>query len=137
MDDGFLDREAWQRMLAREGLAPALDAPLRTPPGATVGLLRRDEYRAGAGTLLLWVGGAGCMQVETRAYAGVAGDDLGLLFIADPAAFAVLRREGLAPLAAMIRKGQLDPYVLKTMEQLEAAGLADFIEAMDLVCAAH
>jgi len=37
----------------------------------------------------------------------------------------------------LVRQGKLDPYMLKTMGQLEAAGLADFVEDLGLTFPKH
>ena len=125
MDDAFLDREAWQRMLEREGVRPSA-------PGIAVGLLRRDDYRGRCGTLLVWEQGACGLRAAYRPYQGVAPDDLGLLLVADDPALDSLREQGFASMAPLIRRRRLDPYILKTMDQLEAGGLADFVEDLAL-----
>ena len=45
MQDGFLDCAGWQSMLDREGMPVS---------SASIGLLRRDDFTARCGTLLLW-----------------------------------------------------------------------------------
>jgi hypothetical protein len=37
----------------------------------------------------------------------------------------------------LIRQGRLHPYMLKTMDELEAAGLAEFVEDLGLVFPKH
>lgn len=134
--DGFLDREAWQSMLEHEGLACLPGAPM-APVLAAVGLLRRADYQAQCGTLLVWESAGAGMSAAFRPYTGRAPDDLALLLIAAPAELLTLCAQGLAQLPAMIRKGRLDPFILKTMAQLEAAGLGDFIEALGLNFPVH
>jgi hypothetical protein len=128
MVDGFFNRAGWQSMLDREGM------PMST---ASIGLLRREDFAARRGTLLLWrCGDEGC-QADLREYNGAAGDDVAVLLVADDAALAALREGGWAPLPALIRQGRLHPYMLKTMDELEEAGLAEFVEDLGLVFPKH
>ena len=97
-----------------------------------IGLLQREDYRSGKGTMLVWELGAEGMHATCRPYGGKNPQDLGLLFVADADDLATLRSEGLACLASMIRRRRFDPYMLKTMAALEAAGLAEFVEDLGL-----
>jgi len=60
-----------------------------------------------------------------------------VLLVADREALTALREDGWSPLQAMIRQGRLHPYMLKTMDELEAAGLAEFVEDLGLVFPKH
>lgn len=128
MKNNFLDRAAWQDMLNRE----------QTPDtSGCVGLLRRSDFASRQGTLLVWCGKAGGMEADFRAYDGSAGSDVDLLLVADDDALQALRTQGLAALRSMVRSGRLHPYMLKTMDELESAGLADFVEDMGLTFPKH
>jgi hypothetical protein len=37
----------------------------------------------------------------------------------------------------LVRRGKLQPYMLKTMNELEVAGLADFVEDLGLIFPKH
>ncbi|MBK7135128.1 MAG: hypothetical protein IPH73_02505 [Rhodocyclales bacterium] len=128
MRDGFFNRAGWQSMLDREGM------PMST---ASIGLLRREDFAARCGTLLLWRRDAEGCRADLREYNGAAGDDVAVLLVADDAALAALREGGLAPLPALVRQGRLHPYMLKTMDELEAAGLVEFVEDLGLVFPKH
>lgn len=128
MKNNFLDRAAWQDMLDRE----------QTPEtSGCIGLLRRSDYASHQGTLLVWCGKAGGMEADFRAYGGSAGSDVDLLLVADDDALQALRTQGLAALRPMVRTGRLHPYMLRTMDELESAGLADFVEDMGLTFPKH
>lgn len=115
-------------MLEREGL-PASDA--------SIGLLRRDDFASRRGTLLLWRNNRDGCRAELSEYNGAAAEDTAVLLVADAEALAALREGGLAPLPALVRQGRLHPYMLKTMGELEAAGLAEFVEDLGLVFPKH
>ncbi|MEZ5614277.1 MAG: hypothetical protein R3E35_03545 [Rhodocyclaceae bacterium] len=115
-------------MLEREGLPAS---------SASIGLLRRDDFAARRGTLLLWRNdSAGCRAVLSE-YNGATAEDTAVLLVADAEALAALREGGLAPLPALVRQGRLHPYMLKTMDELEDAGLAEFVEDLGLVFPKH
>ncbi len=128
MEDGFLDCAGWQAMLNREGMPAS---------SASIGLLRRGDFAARRGTLLLWRSDAEGCRADLREYSGQYGDDVAVLLVADADALADLREGGWAVLPGMIRRGRLSPYILKTMDELEAAGLAEFVEDLELAVPRH
>ena len=115
-------------MLDREGMPAS---------SAAIGLLRREDFTLRSGTLLLWRRDENGCRVLLREYNGRAGDDVAVLMVADEDALAALRADGWAPLPGLIRQGRLHPYMLKTMDELEAAGLAEFVEDLGLVFPKH
>ena len=115
-------------MLDREGMPAA---------SAAIGLLRRDDFTARSGTLLLWRSDSEGCRAVLREYSGRAGEDVAVLLVADRDALMALREDGWAPLPGLIRQGRLHPYMLKTMDELEAAGLAEFVEDLGLVFPKH
>jgi hypothetical protein len=108
--------------------------PLSTE-SAAIGVLGRADFAARRGTLLLWQPGRD--GVGTREYQGVAGADVAVLLVADDEALQALRSQGLAPVPALVRQGKLHPYMLKTLDELEAAGLSEFVEDLGLVFPKH
>jgi hypothetical protein len=128
MENSFLDRTGWQTMLAREQAPEA---------SACIGVLRRNEFAARRGTLLFWRFTADGLQVDFQEYRGDLGNDAAVLLVADEEAVDTLRTRGLAAIPSLVRLGRLHPYMLKTMDELEAAGLADFVEDMGLTFPKH
>lgn len=128
MKDLFLDREGWQAMLDREAAPGA---------AACIGLLRREDFAARQGTLLVWCGEAGGLRAALREYSGEAAADVAMLLVVDGEAVQTLRSSGLAPIRSLLRQGRLQAYMLKTMDELESAGLADFVEDLGLVFPKH
>lgn len=127
-DDAPFDHAAWQTML------DAADLPDAT---AWIGVLGRVDFAARHGRLLLWRRDAAGVRITTRAYDGVAGDDVALLLVVADAAVTQLLASGLERIPALVRDGTLHPYMLMTLDGLEDAGLADFVEDMGLVFPKH
>lgn len=127
-DDPPFDLAAWQTMLE------AADLPEAT---AWVGVLGRADFATRHGRLLLWRRDATGVRVSSRAYDGVAGDDVAMLLVVADEAVAQLLADGLTRMAALVRDGALHPYMLMTLDGLEDAGLADFVEDMGLVFPKH
>lgn len=139
-EDGFFDCAAWQAMLNREAAVAAVTM------GGCVGLLRRDDFTRRSGTLLVWSGvsanGGGKpdkarLTAEIREYRGATDADLAMLLVADAETLQLLQVEGLTALPTLVRRGKVDPYMLKTMHELEQAGLTDFIENLGLAFPKH
>lgn len=117
---------------------PLLDA-LDCPAGAhgAIGLLRGADYALGSGTLLVWQAVDGAWRAAARDYAGSIDPDLSLLLVADEPALQRLLREGAGCVAPLVSRGGLRPFILRTLDELEAAGLADFVEDLGLVFPKH
>ncbi|MDR2239122.1 MAG: hypothetical protein LBE33_01605 [Zoogloeaceae bacterium] len=128
MEDEFFNRASWQAMLNREGMPPS---------SASIGLLRRQDFAARRGTLLLWRSDAAGCRADLREYSGTPGDDVAILLVADDKALATVQEDGWQPLPILIRQGRLHPYMLKTLDELEEAGLAGFVEDLGLVFPKH
>lgn len=128
LSDCFLECALWQRMLDRESALVG---------GGCIGLLRREDFSARSGCLLIFQGTPQGMRASMRAYLGEAGGDVAVLLVADAEAMQTLQQQGLAALRRLVRQGRLDPYMLKTMDQLEQAGLADFVEDLGLTFPKH
>ena len=124
--DLFFDLARWQRLL---------DAETEVPGG--IGLLRRQDFIAREGTLLLFRDGAPGTRVSLSAYSGEADAEVGVLLVADAEAIRSLQTQGLGAARTLLRQGRLHPYMLKTLAQLEESGLADFVEDLGLAHPKH
>ncbi len=120
--DPFFDIAGWQAMF--EGEADS-------PPDGCIGIIRRADFTAHHGSLLVWRGG----RTVIVDYAG--SSDVAVLLVADEESMLQLRARGFAALPPLIRQGRLHPYILKTLDQLEDAGMMDFIEDLGLVFPKH
>ena len=123
-----LDCAAWKAMLDREGLAAA---------DASVGVLTKDAFSARRGRVLVWRGTSGGASVALREFCGDFDADVAMLLVADRDALAAVVEQGLAEVPQLVRRGRLHPYMLRSLDGLEAAGLADFVEDFGLVFPRH
>lgn len=128
LNDGFLDCTAWRAWLEREALPNAT---------AWIGVLRRDEFAAGRGKLLVWRTDDDGVRVAVRDYRGVVEPDVALLLVADSEALGELLAQGAVRIRPLVRRGRLQPYMLKTLDELDEVGLADFVEDLGLVFPRH
>jgi len=129
-EDRFLDCTRWQTML--EQLSGSGFAP-----GAGIGLLRKEVFAARQGSLVVLRKEVSGMRALVREYSGEPGADVTILLVLDAAALETLQTHGLTCARALVRQGGLQPYILKTMDQLEAAGMDDFIEDLGLTFPKH
>lgn len=128
MSETLLDCSAWKAMLDREGIAAA---------DAYVAVVTRDDYAARRGNVLVWRGTGDGARTEVRAYDGRLAADVAMLLVADPEALGALLAAGLAEVPHLVRRGKLHPYMLMTLDGLDAVGLADFVEDFGLVFPRH
>ncbi|CAI07281.1 hypothetical protein [Aromatoleum aromaticum] len=128
MSDGLLDCAAWKAMLDRDGV-PAADA--------SIGVLTKEDFAARHGRVLVWRGTFEGANVTLRSYRGDFDADVAMLLVADRDALAAVLADGLAQVAPLVRRGKLHPYMLRTLEDLEDAGLSDFVEDFGLVFPRH
>lgn len=128
MHAGVLDCDAWRAMLAREALAAA---------DACIGVLTREDFAARRGRLLVWRATPDDVQVALRDYRGEPDGDVAMLLVAPREAIAAVLADGLVQVPQLVRRGRLDPYMLRSLADLEDAGLADFVEDFGLVFPRH
>ncbi|MFZ5510983.1 MAG: hypothetical protein ACOZCP_13115 [Pseudomonadota bacterium] len=127
-----VEATVWQDLLQQAAAAwPPVPARL------SIGFLGRADHGARRGRLLPWPPAEGGGPSRWRDYRGEAEDDLGLLLVLDEAEAVSLCREGLAFLPTMVRRGKALPYVLRSADELEAAGLMEFVEDLGLVFPKH
>lgn len=77
------------------------------------------------------------MHAFVRNYSGEPGLDVAVLLVLDAVAAQSLQTLGFASARTLVRQGNLQPYILKTMDQLEASGMDDFIEDLGLAFPKH
>ena len=129
-EDPFLDCTLWQTMLEQlSGFGIAAHAG--------IGLLRKETFTTRKGSLVILRNETSGMRALIAEYSGEPGLDVALLLVVDAAAAASLQTHGLASARALVRQGSLQPYILKTMDELEAAGMDNFIEDLGLTFPKH
>jgi len=129
-EDTFLDCTLWQTVLEElsgSGIAQ----------GASIGLLRMKTFAARQGSLVILRKEASGMRALIREHSGEFGPDVAVLLVVDDVAIEALQTQGLASARTLVRQGKLQPYILKTMDQLEAAGMEDLIEDLGLTFPTH
>ena len=102
-------------------------------PGICIGLLRRDDFSARSGRLLVLQDSG----VSERAYCGDAGAEVAVLLVLSAVAVRTLQAQGFVAVRTLVRRGELHPYMLKTLAQIEEAGLAEFVEDLGLSFPQH
>lgn len=122
--DPFFDIPGWQAIFERES---------EPPPDGCLGIIRRADFAAGRGRLLRWR----AQHAELHEYSAGSAGDVAVLLVADVESVSRLRELGLAAIPPLVRQGKLHPYMLKTMTQLEDAGMMDFVEDLGLVFPKH
>ena len=104
------------------------------PPDAIRPGQRAPDLDAPDATLL-----PGLIDAHTHFFleGGELDPDLAMLLVADPDALRAVLADGLAQVPQQVRRGALHPYMLMTLDDLEDAGLSDFVEDFGLVFPRH
>ncbi len=126
--DGDLDCAAWRAWLEREALPSA---------SAGIGVLLLEDFACGRGTLLVGRRDGEGVHVALRDYRGSCDPDVALLLVGDAETLGDVLAHGVAQMRPLVRRGRLQPYMLKTLDELHDAGLADFVEDLGLVFPKH
>ena len=127
-----LDAASWRKVLAAlPDIAPGVGA------GATVAFVTSEDFASKGGSAWLWRPGSPSPQPESQAYSGGSAQDWGMLLVVSASALDRLCAAGDSCIAALVQRGEIRPFVLHAMEDLETAGLADFIESLGLVFPRH
>lgn len=107
------------------------------PCSLAIGLMSRGDHGARSGRMLAWRSAEHGLHTEWRPYQGEPGPDLGVLLVGTEEGLRRLQADGLGVVANLVRTGQLLPYILKSTDELEEAGLMEFIEDLGLVFPKH
>jgi hypothetical protein len=127
-----LDAAGWLKVLAAlPDLVPGVGA------GATVAFVSSEDFASKSGSAWLWRPGAASRQPESQPYAGGAAQDWDMLLVASGPALDTLCAEGEACIAALVRRGEIRPFLLRDAASLEALGLGDFVESLGLAFPRH
>jgi hypothetical protein len=126
-----LDEASWRHVLAQ---LPVTDVVA----GGTlaVAFVNSDDFAAKRGPAWLWWPGSD-RPAGVCAFDGRFPADWGMLLVMSEPALDSLCSEGESSLPGLVRKVQIRPFVLQQMDLLEAAGLADFVESLELATPKH
>ena len=126
-----LDAASWPRVLA---VLPPAEGDVTEP--LAVAFVDAEDYAGKSGSAWLWWPDGR----NAAAKSGVDGHypaEWGMLLVMSEAAVEAVCREGEAAMAGLVRRLQIKPFLLQQRDALEAAGILDFIESLELATPKH
>jgi len=126
-----LDESTWRQVLA---VLPA--ACGKVSDALAVAFVDADNFASKSGSAWLWWPDSG-QQGGRCDFDGRFPPEWGMLLVMSESALDTLCIEGDACLAGLVRRVQIRPFLLQQMDILEAAGLDDFIESLELATPKH
>lgn len=127
-----MDYEHWQQLLAH--LPEVEEAPGRP---LAVAFMHRDSFAARCGTAWLWWPGSRAQPAGPVRFDGRYPDDWGLLLVMNEMSIARVGADGTACMAHLARLLDIKPFVLRQRDELDAAGVLEFIETLELATPKH
>lgn len=126
-----LDESTWQQVLA---VLPAAEGEVTRT--LAVAFVDSDDYAAKGGSAWLWWpdGSRPAMRCN---FDGRFPAEWGMLLVMGEAALETVCAEGEACMAGLVRRLQIKPFLLQERNALEAAGILDFIESLELATPKH
>lgn len=123
------DVAGWQAVLDREAAA---FAPMQD--GAAIGLVAREHLPGGLGSAMVWRAEGGLGRAHLLPFQGFAKAGVDLLFAADAEALALLASESdpLRALKGLVRKGNLNLYIMTSKNDLQERGFEEFLDTLGL-----
>ena len=128
----MLDESTWRRVLA---ILPQIDDDVRQE--LAVALISSDDFAAKAGSAWLWWPDRLGRPVQHCDYDGRFPAEWGMLLVVSEAALETVSAQGESCLPGLVRRGAIKPFLLQQRDALEAAGLIDFIETLELATPKH
>lgn len=127
-----MDAERWSRLLARmpevmEGEGPPL----------AVAFIGADDHAAKRGRAWLWWPGSHARPTGPVAFDGRYAADWGLLLVMNDMAIEKVGADGTAIMAHLVRLFDIKPFVLRRRDELDAAGVLEFIDTLELATPKH
>ena len=127
-----MDHERWSRLLARmPEVAEAAGPPL------AVAFIDSADYAAKCGQAWLWWPGSRARVTEPVAFDGRYPADWGLLLVMNDTAIEKVGADGTAIMSRLVRRLDIKPFVLRPRDELDASGVLDFIESLELATPKH
>jgi len=127
-----LDEARWTRLLER---MPEIEE-VAGPPLA-VAFIGSDDFAAKRGRAWLWWPGSRARTTGPVAYDGRHPADWGLLLVMNDTAIARVGADGTACMAHLARLLEIKPFVLRQRDELDASGILEFIESLELATPKH
>ena len=127
-----LDASTWPRLRA------ALPAPeAAVSQSLAVAFVGTEDFAARTGSAWLWWPDGQVRASQRSDYDGRFPSDWGMLLVMSDAALDSVCSEGESSMAGLVRRGKIMPFLLQQREALEAAGILDFIESLELATPKH
>jgi hypothetical protein len=124
--------ERWSRLLAR---MPEV-AESEGPPLA-VAFIGAEDHTARRGRAWLWWPGSHARPTGPVSFDGRYPADWGLLLVMSEMAIERVGADGTACMAHLARQLDVKPFVLCRRDELEASGVLEFIETLELATPKH
>ena len=126
-----LDESTWRQVLA---VLPAAEGEVAQ--ALAVAFVDSDDYTAKSGSAWLWWPD-GSRPAARCDFDGRFPAEWGMLLVISEAALETVCAEGESCMAGLVRRLQIKPFLLQQRETLEAAGILDFIESLELATPKH
>jgi hypothetical protein len=127
-----LDDECWHRILRR---MPEVEEAAGPP--LAVAFIGDEAYGAKRGQAWLWWPGSRARTAGPVAFNGHYPDDWGLLLVMNDAAIEKVGAGGTACMAHLSRLLDIKAFVLRQRDELDAGGMLEFIEDLELATPKH
>lgn len=127
-----MDDERWSRLLA---CLPEV-TEVAGPPLA-VAFIGADDHAARRGRAWLWWPGSRTRIPGPVAFDGRYPADWGLLLVMNDMAIEKVGAGGTATMSHLVRHLDIKPFVLRQRDELDASGVLEFIETLELATPKH
>ncbi|MCF8199670.1 MAG: hypothetical protein K9J42_12945 [Sulfuritalea sp.] len=126
-----LNEASWQQVLA---VLP--EAECETSETLAVAFINSDDYNTKCGSAWLWWPG-NAKPTERCDFDGRFPAEWGMLLVMSETAMDTVCAVSEPNMAGLVRRLQIKPFLLKQRDELEAAGILDFIESLELATPKH
>lgn len=126
-----LDESTWRQVLA---VLPATDEKISD--ALAVAFVNSDDFASKSGSAFLWWPD-GSRPASRCDFDGRFPPEWAMLLVMSEAALERVCAEGESCMAGLVRRLQIKPFLLHQRGVLEAAGILDFIETLELATPKH
>ena len=127
-----MDHEEWSRLLARmPDVVEAAGTPL------AVAFIGSEDFTGKSGQAWLWWPGNGAHATGSVAFDGSYPEDWGLLLVMNDMAIEKVGAGGTASMSRLVRDLDIKPFVLRQRDELDASGVLEFIDTLELATPKH
>lgn len=127
-----MDSERWSRLLA--SMPEVVE---REGPPLAVAFIGADDHAAKRGRAWLWWPGSHARPTGPVAFDGRYPADWGLLLVMTDTAIEKVGAGGTAIMPHLVRRLDIKPFVLCQRHRLDAAGVLEFIDTLELATPKH